>query len=366
MHPTPLLGVSPATECLRREIEFAARTDAKVLIVGETGVGKDVVAQLIHHGSRTRTGPFVTINCAGVPETLLESEFFGHARGSFTDAYRDHPGLLRQGHRGTVFLDEIGEMTPRLQGLLLRFLETGEVHMIGGPTDMVDVRIIAATNRDLAAETGAGGFRLDLFYRLNVMRVEVPPLRDRREDVPVLVEHFLQACAEEQHRAAPPSLTQDAMAALTAYRWPGNVRQLRNVVERIVVRAASPSVDVCDLPTEVAGKPAAPARPSCGGDRVEMLWRRLLVDRESFWTAVYPTFKSRELTREELRVLIAVGLTESRGYYRALLSLFNMPGRDYKRFMNFLTAYDCKLPSQPYRMTRGTIDISVIDRVRAR
>src|SRR5262249_25828399 len=179
-------------------------------------------ANLIHQQSRRQRAPFLTINCAGMPETLLESQFFGHARGSFTDAHRDHPGFLRQADGGTVFLDEIGEMTPRLQGLLLRFLETGEVQMIGGRSDIVNVRVIAATNRDLAARAATGEFRLDLFYRLNVMRVDIPPLRERRDDIPALVNHFLDVCAREHH-VAVPVLAADAMAALGAYEWPGNV-----------------------------------------------------------------------------------------------------------------------------------------------
>src|SRR5580765_1156018 len=217
MHMSPtmspagrFIGNSAPSETLRREIALAARCDAKVLIMGETGVGKEVVAHLIHHQSRRQPAPFVTINCAGVPETLLESEFFGHARGSFTDAHRDNPGLLRQANRGTVFLDEVGEMTPRLQGLLLRFLETGEVQMIGGRSDIVDVRVIAATNRDLAARAATGEFRLDLFYRLNVMRIDIPPLRERRDDIPALVEHFLDVCARE-HQVTVPTLSQEAM-----------------------------------------------------------------------------------------------------------------------------------------------------------
>jgi DNA-binding NtrC family response regulator len=348
------LGISSATDTLRRDIELAARSDAKVLISGETGVGKEVVAHLVHQQSRRRGAPFITINCAGVPETLLESEFFGHARGSFTDAHRENPGLLRQAHHGTVFLDEVGEMTPRLQGLLLRFLETGEVQMVGGRTDVVDVRVIAATNRDLAARTETGEFRLDLFYRLNVIRLDIPPLRQRREDIPPLVDHFLDLCARE-HNVSKPVLGPDAVAALVAYDWPGNVRQLRNILERIVVRAEVAPVTAPDLPQEIWGRSAqihAPALSPCPlatTSRVEALWRRLAVDHESFWTSVYPLFKARELTGEELRALIDRGLHETRGFYRGLIALFNLPGSDYKRFMNFLDSAECKLPPYPYR-----------------
>jgi transcriptional regulator with PAS, ATPase and Fis domain len=351
-----LIGVSASTEALRQAIALAAGCEAKVLILGETGVGKEVVAHLIHRHSRRQRAPFLTINCAGVPDTLLESQFFGHARGSFTDAHRDHPGFLRQAHGGSVFLDEVGEMTPRLQGLLLRFLETGEVPMIGGRSDVVDVRVIAATNRELSERTATGEFRLDLFYRLNVIRIDIPPLRERREDIPALVDHFLDVCTGEHHTAVPVLLP-EAVAALRAYHWPGNVRELRNVMERIVIRATGGRVSVGDLPSELSrtrstvtstDHDATPSMPVS----VQELWRRLVVEHESFWTSVYPQFRAHALTRDDLRRLIAQGLRETRGFYRALLALFNMPGADYKRFMNFLDSHDCKLPPHDYRTGR--------------
>jgi DNA-binding NtrC family response regulator len=355
-----LLGTSAGADLLRRDISLAARSDAKVLITGETGVGKEIVANLIHQQSRRSGGPFITINCAGVPETLLESAFFGHARGSFTDAVRDHVGLLREAHQGTVFLDEIGEMTPRLQGLLLRFLETGEVNVVGGRADIVDVRVIAATNRDLMARTETGEFRVDLYYRLNVVHIDVPPLRERRGDITILAEHFLREAAQE-HRCSTPVLSPLAALALAEYAWPGNVRQLRNVIERIVVRATGDApVPLTDLPAEVTGLLTVPGQTATTGavtqaatPRVALLWRKLTVDHESFWTTVYPLFKNRELTREELRTLVSSGLYETRGYYRALVSLFNMPGGDYKRFMSFLMNAGCNLAAHPYRMTKG-------------
>src|SRR5262245_44109134 len=188
-----LIGDSPVARALDDEIRLAARSDAKVLITGESGVGKEVVARLIHARGSRAFFPLVTINCAGVPDTLLESEFFGHVRGSFTGAYRDRPGFLEKADRGTVFLDEIGEMSLRLQGLLLRFLETGEIQRVGSPLcdRRVNVRVITASNRNLEGEVEKGAFRGDLFYRLNVIRMHVPPLRERLEDVPLLVRHFV-------------------------------------------------------------------------------------------------------------------------------------------------------------------------------
>src|SRR5512146_2412206 len=189
-----LIGTSHAAVELKQEIERIARSDAKVLVTGESGTGKELVALAIHTRSPRAERPFIPVNCAGLPETLLESELFGHVRGSFTGAYRDKPGKLEIAHMGTAFLDEVGEMTLRMQGLLLRFLETGELQKVGadGGGRHVNVRVIAATNRNLRDMIAQGTFREDLFYRLNVIHLEVPPLRDRREDIPVLVEHFMQ------------------------------------------------------------------------------------------------------------------------------------------------------------------------------
>src|SRR5689334_20632983 len=190
--PPLLLGESPAMEQLRTDIRSAARCYAKVLITGETGTGKEIVARLIHlQGTRAKQ-PFLAINCAGVPDSLLESELFGHVRGSFTDAYRDKPGLAVMADRGTLFLDELGEMSPRMQGVLLRFLETGEIHRLGADRieQKVNVRVIAATNRNLRERVASGDFREDLYYRLNVAQVFVPPLRERGDDIALLFTHY--------------------------------------------------------------------------------------------------------------------------------------------------------------------------------
>src|SRR5437764_13458956 len=191
-HPH-LVGVSRQIVDLRQEIERVARSDAKILITGESGVGKEVVASCIHSNSPRANLSFIAVNCGGMPETLLESELFGHVRGSFTGAYRDKPGKLELAHDGTVFLDEIGEMTLRMQGLLLRFLETGELQKVGADGDgrIVNVRVIAATNRNLRDLIAQGTFREDLFYRLNVIHIVVPPLRERRDDIPLLLDYFL-------------------------------------------------------------------------------------------------------------------------------------------------------------------------------
>src|SRR6188474_1227403 len=190
-----LTGRSAEVTALEQEIDRVARSDAKVLITGESGVGKEIVARAIHSRGPRVSHVFAPVNCAGLPETLLESELFGHVKGSFTGAYRDKPGKLETAHMGTIFLDEVGEMTLRMQGLLLRFLETGELQKVGadGGARRVNVRIVAATNRNLSDLVAQGTFREDLFYRLNVIHIEIPPLRERPADIPVLVEHFLRA-----------------------------------------------------------------------------------------------------------------------------------------------------------------------------
>src|SRR5689334_20079339 len=231
-----LIGNAPLLIELKQEIEQVAQSDAKVLVTGESGVGKELVARAVHAGSRRWHRPCVAVNCAGLPETLLESELFGHVRGSFTGAYRDKPGKLELADKGTMFLDEVGEMTLHMQGLLLRFLETGELQKVGatGTVGRVDVRVVAATNRPLREMIAQGTFREDLFYRLNVIHLHVPPLRERREDIPVLVHHFLEQLTLN-NGSSVRSLSTDAMQLMVAYPWPGNVRELVNVVERLLV-----------------------------------------------------------------------------------------------------------------------------------
>src|SRR5688572_14967373 len=218
-----LIGDSAAMKELRDEIERVARSDAKVLVTGESGVGKELVATAIHRHSPRATKPFVAVNCAGIPETLLESELFGHVKGSFTGAYRDKPGKLEQAADGSIFLDEIGEMTLRMQGLLLRFLETGDLQKVGAhrAEGRVDVRVIAATNRSLRDLISQGLFREDLFYRLNVIHLIVPPLRERREDIAPMVEDFLKRFSRSPEDASR-TITPEAVATLVDYAWPGN------------------------------------------------------------------------------------------------------------------------------------------------
>jgi transcriptional regulator with PAS, ATPase and Fis domain len=346
-----LIGNNPAIVAVREEIDYAARCDAKVLITGESGVGKEIVAGLIHAGSERRHSPMVTVNCAAMAESLLETELFGHVRGSFTGAFRDRSGVLEQAHRGTIFMDEIGETSPRMQGLLLRFLETGEIQRVGSERmdARVNVRVIAATNRNLVDAVAAKTFRDDLYYRLNVIQLHLIPLRERLEDVPALLTHFLTMFAE-QYQVPVPSITPDALAMIASYKWPGNVRELKNVAERLVIRNSEGAIEVADLPMNLRIEPQ-PLRASAPGIRstADVLYDRLVQGRESFWSTVYAPFMSRDMTRDDLRALVRKGLEQTAGNYRLLTGLFNMPEGDYKRFLNFLRKHHCHVAFQQFR-----------------
>jgi len=256
-----IIGKSTAMARLFQLLETVAPTGSTILITGETGTGKEVVARAIHHASPRRPQRFVALNCSAIPESLLEAELFGHVRGAFTGAVGSRPGRVEQAHKGTLFLDEVGTMTAALQMKLLRVLQEREFERIGDTHTMkVDVRVIAATNSDLRQMVADGQFREDLFYRLNVIPVILPPLRDRKEDIPLLVQHVLDKI--EANRAAgeggvsdrpsPLTVSQEAMRRLMAYHWPGNVRQLENIIERALAFCAGRSqIDVGELPAEI-------------------------------------------------------------------------------------------------------------------
>jgi transcriptional regulator with PAS, ATPase and Fis domain len=329
--------------------------DAKVVITGESGVGKDVVARLIHVQSSRAAQPFIAVNCAAFTETLLESELFGHVKGSFTGAYRDKPGKLQMADRGTIFLDEVGEMCMRMQALLLRFLENGEMQPVGalGTVPSVDVRVVAATNRNLADLVAAGRFREDLFYRLKVVHIRIPPLRERPEDILPLIEFVAQRTGR------PIRFTAAAAQALERYRWPGNVRELQNVVEQIVWTAPADEIDIGDLPVTVVGAaerlmPARERRRQVADE----LFAGLVAGRFLFWDHVHRLFLDRDITRNDIRGLVSRGLAAASGNYRTLLKLFGIDDGDYKRFMNFLGAHDCSVDYRAFRKPGGDQEIS--------
>jgi DNA-binding NtrC family response regulator len=249
-----LPGIIAHSTEMRRVLDVVSRvapTDATVLVRGESGTGKELIAKAIHHAGPRGREPFVAVNCGAVPETLLESELFGHVKGAFTGATGTKKGLFEEAHQGTLFLDEVGEMTPPLQVKVLRALQDGEIRPVGSTQPItVDVRVLAATHRDLEQMIREGTFREDLFYRLNVIALVLPPLRDRREDIPVLAEHFLDHHASKLGRQL--RLTSDATDRLLAYAWPGNVRELANAMERTAILSRAEAVGPDDLPPHVA------------------------------------------------------------------------------------------------------------------
>jgi DNA-binding NtrC family response regulator len=281
-----IVGKSRAMARLFQLLETVAATSSTILVTGETGSGKEVVARAIHQHSPRRMQRFVALNCSAIPETLLEAELFGHVRGAFTGAVGNRQGRLEQAHKGTLFLDEVGTMSGALQMKLLRVLQEREFERIGDThTTKVDVRVIAATNSDLRRMVTDGMFREDLYYRLNVIPVQIPPLRDRKEDIPLLAQHFLDKFRPEIAGVtrSPMTVSQEAMRHLMAYAWPGNVRQLENAIERAVAFGAGRSqIDVADLPPEVQEAqeltaPAAVGLPEQGLDLAEYVGR---IERE--------------------------------------------------------------------------------------
>jgi two-component system, NtrC family, nitrogen regulation response regulator NtrX len=263
------------------QVERVAASESRVCILGETGTGKELVARTIHERSARSAGPFVTLNCAAVPAELIESELFGHEKGSFTGASGQHIGKFEQGNQGTIFLDEIGDMPLQMQAKLLRVLEEGEVERIGGNKAIpVSVRVVVATHHDLEARVREGAFRQDLFHRIFVFPLILPPLRERREDIPTLVEHFAeQVCAQNGWKPVP--FTADAMQALQGHAWPGNVRELRNMVERLMLLATDGQVDLATVETALPkGSAAAASITTSSGalsDRVQGFEREVIL-----------------------------------------------------------------------------------------
>jgi len=259
-----LVGTSRVMRDLYHLLETVAPTSSTVLIAGETGTGKERAARALHHNSPRRNNRFVALNCSAIPETLLEAELFGHVRGAFTGAIATRQGRLEQANKGTLFLDEVGTMSPALQAKLLRVLQEREFERVGDShTIKIDVRVIAATHSDLDRMVADGSFRQDLFYRLNVIPVKLPPLRDRRDDIPLLVQHFLQKLCADLGRETV-TVSQDAMRRLMAYSWPGNVRQLENIVERaLAFSKGRPQIDVADLGPEIVEPRGGAGKDEC-------------------------------------------------------------------------------------------------------
>jgi two-component system, NtrC family, nitrogen regulation response regulator NtrX len=286
-----MVGESYVMAQLREQVAMAAPTNGRVLIYGENGTGKELVARTIHGLSRRRAGPFVEVNCAAIPEELIESELFGHEKGSFTGATEKQIGKFEQADRGTIFLDEVGDMSQKTQAKVLRVLQEGEVERLGSARTLkVDVRVIAATNKDLEAEIERGTFREDLYFRLSVIPIHVPPLRERTEDVPALVRHFIELFARENN-FRPKRFSPAALEAMQQHRWKGNVRELRNTVERLLIMAPGDTIEVTDLRGVLRSEPRAELveapreRPGTLREFKESAERAFLVEklRENGW-----------------------------------------------------------------------------------
>ena len=297
-----ILGRSRPMQALFQLLETVARSNSTILVTGETGTGKEVVARAIHHNSPRRSHRFVALNCSAIPETLLEAELFGHVRGAFTGAVGARQGRFEQAHRGTLFLDEVGTMSPQLQMKLLRALQEREFERIGdNQTIKVDVRVIAATNSELAKMVADGTFREDLYYRLNVIPITLPPLRERRDDIPILVKHFL----EKFSPGTPMQVAQSAMRLLMAYGWPGNVRQLENAIERAVALGAGRTeVDAVDLPPEVQTVPQPTTTPFVDfpEDGLDMPSYLARIEQDLIARALERTAGNRNRAAELLRI----------------------------------------------------------------
>ena len=343
--PCRIVAVSPEMSAAVSFAHRAAESEAKVLITGESGVGKELFAREIHQRSRRAKAPLVTVNCAGLTETLLESELFGHDRGSFTGAYRDKPGKLELASGGTLFLDEVGEMTLRMQALLLRFLENGEVQRVGSAERLrqIDTRVIAATNRNLGERVASGDFREDLLYRLRVIHIHVPALRDRRPDIRPLLEFF--ASRGTRH----VKFTDEAVDLMLRYRWPGNVRELQNVVEQAIWQSGASEILPQHLPAVVRTAEGLVHSRERRRQVADDLYDALSSGGYSFWDHIHPLFLARDITRHDIRELVRRGLQTTRGSYRGLLPLFKISPLDYQRFHNFLTAHGCKVEFREFR-----------------
>lgn len=341
-----LLGHSQPFCRLREQIARVAAADEPVLLHGECGAGRALLARAIHRASARHKEPFVVLPCAGIPETLLETELFGCVKGAVVGASCDRHGVLDMAHGGSVYLEDIDQMSPRTQSLLVRFMETGEVHKIGafGPGTPADVRIVASfTSRAGSGKSQTSGMlRADLRALFMGGEVHVPALRERRDDIPILADYFARSAAA---RLGLPvtTFTPQAHSALEAYSWPGNVSELKQVVERVVADARFHEVRAEDLPVGIRPRLMLAARASRGRRSVaEVLLARIVKGGESFWSCVYPQFMRREITRMDVREVVRRGLDAVRGSQDGLVRLFNMPAADRVRFERFLKRYQCE------------------------
>jgi two-component system nitrogen regulation response regulator NtrX len=322
-----MVGESPALRRLRAEIEQAAPSNGRALIFGENGTGKELVARAIHAGSLRAAGPFVEVNCAAIPEELIESELFGHVKGAFTGALAARKGKFELADGGTLFLDEIADMSLKTQAKVLRALQEQRIEPVGGAGSVeVDVRVIAATNKDLEEEIREGRFREDLFFRLNVIPFRVPPLRERREDVPLLARHFMELLSAE-HGRRPRSLAPEALSALAQLPWPGNVRELRNIIERLVIMTPGDTIERRHLPASLLeALPAEAAAAEGEGEGGGGKGGGSLVEAREAFERRYILEKHRECGGNMSRTAEALGVERS-NLYRKMKAYGLLPAR---------------------------------------
>ena len=341
-----LLGEHPRMRKLFGEIHRVAQTDAAVLICGETGTGKELVARAIHESSPRRHRELVAVNCATLPEPLVENELFGHCQGSFTGALTDKRGLVEAASGGTLLLDEIASLPIVLQSRLLRVLDNQTIRRLGETRERrVDVRILAATNVCLAEHIRLGQFREDLYYRLNVFQLRIPPLRDRSSDVFLLVYYFLHRL--NGHQGQQKQITSEALELLIRHPFPGNVRELENLLESTYHLSANGQIGAEDISSRLCANTPEP-KPERFSQAAFIL-EGLGSGRLEFWTAVRDRFRRRELSPQEVQTIISLGLSECGGSYRRLLRHLGLPQEDYRRFLAFLSRHKCKVDFRPYR-----------------
>jgi transcriptional regulator with GAF, ATPase, and Fis domain len=320
-----MIGKSEVMMQLAQRVRAAARIAGSVLITGETGSGKELVARAVHQHSGRSTRRFVAVDCGAVPEELIESELFGFKRGAFTTAVADKTGLFEEANGGTLFLDEIANTSRHFQAKLLRALQERQIRRLGDTISRpVDIRVIAATNRDLRGLVQRGDFREDLFYRLSVFAINVPPLRDRIDDVPLLVEAILNGRKQ---------ISGDALAKLQLYAFPGNVRELENILESAIYTAPEETIEECHI--------VLSANAASGFDDI--------IQVENFWESVARPYADRQITRTCVENVVRRGLQQVNGSYTQLIRLFNLPDSDYKRFMDFLRRHRCNVDYRQYR-----------------
>lgn len=341
-----IIGEHASMKILFRHIQRAARSDATVLIYGETGTGKELVAQALHDYSRRSRGPMTPVNCGAFPKELIESELFGHRRGSFTGAVRDKPGIFEAASGGTLFLDEIGALSLDLQVRLLRVLQERKVRRVGETRERaVDVRILAATNQPLEDLIANGLFREDLYHRLNVYCLEIPPLRDRPTDIPHLAQFFLDSF--NRRWGTRKTLSNRARLHLSRYDYPGNVRELENILES----AYHLCDETIDLP-EVSSRLSGPKKKSSRAEMLADLVKRMVDGQADFWDDIRDVYLSRDLTRDDVREIVSLGLDACGGSYQRLVHYFGLPKEDYKKFLAFLSNHRCKVDFRPFRARR--------------